>query len=161
MLLPNHALHTEDGVRVPGLTGLTRVEAVIKLSKSGFFSDLCLEEQRYEFRGVSKPAGVSWLFTKSGQDWIAHNMTLSQLREAYNLACELRHNSVPGSYQHAQAIEAQVRLSIQMWGEEEREVIHANPSITHECDCGYTSCGGGRGCGGCSDCEGDHCECGL
>ena len=29
------------------------------------------------------------------------------------------------------------------------------------CECGYTSCGGGRGCGFCSDCCGEHCECGL
>ena len=27
------------------------------------------------------------------------------------------------------------------------------------CECGYTSCGGGRGCGHCSDCMGEHCEC--
>lgn len=27
--------------------------------------------------------------------------------------------------------------------------------------CGYTSCGGGRGCGHCSDCSGEHCECHL
>jgi hypothetical protein len=27
------------------------------------------------------------------------------------------------------------------------------------CACGYTSCGGGRGCGGCADCHGEHCEC--
>lgn len=27
--------------------------------------------------------------------------------------------------------------------------------------CGYTSCGGGRGCGHCSDCSGEICECHL
>ena len=29
------------------------------------------------------------------------------------------------------------------------------------CECGYWSCGGGRGCGDCPDCSGEHCECGL
>jgi len=29
------------------------------------------------------------------------------------------------------------------------------------CDCGWTSCGGGRGCGDCSDCYGEICECHL
>jgi hypothetical protein len=31
----------------------------------------------------------------------------------------------------------------------------------YTCDCGYTSCGGGRGCGDCADCYGEHCECFL
>jgi len=29
------------------------------------------------------------------------------------------------------------------------------------CYCGWSSCGGGRGCGDCSDCYGEHCECHL
>ena len=29
------------------------------------------------------------------------------------------------------------------------------------CNCGYWSCGGGRGCGDCPDCYGEHCECDL
>jgi len=27
------------------------------------------------------------------------------------------------------------------------------------CECGHTSCGGGRGCGHCGECSGEHCEC--
>ena len=29
------------------------------------------------------------------------------------------------------------------------------------CECGWTTCGGGRGCGECADCCGEHCECDL
>ena len=45
------------------------------------------------------------------------------------------------------------------------EEYHAN-LLTNKyghtvCKCGYSSCGGGRGCGHCSDCFGEICECHL
>lgn len=36
-----------------------------------------------------------------------------------------------------------------------------DPRSESTCECGYWSCGGGRGCGDCPDCYGEHCECGL
>ena len=36
-----------------------------------------------------------------------------------------------------------------------------DPRSESTCECGYWTCGGGRGCGDCPDCYGEHCECGL
>ena len=36
-----------------------------------------------------------------------------------------------------------------------------DPRSESACECGYWSCGGGRGCGDCPDCSGEHCECGI